>query len=84
MKMRVEGKPKHKDVSKKKDAIALLTNVKSIAYNFKSQKMLPHALHDLTRSLYKYRQMPGKSLTAFLVQFENLDAVSTACGRSIG
>jgi len=84
MRIRVEGKSNHKMISKEKDTIKLLENVKSTAYNFKSQKELSHALHKATRSFYLQQQSPRHTLPEFLQQFENLDAVTTTCGGSIG
>jgi hypothetical protein len=65
------------DILGKSDAIALLTAIKRISFNFQSQKFEPQSISEAMRQFYAYRQGPNVALQAYLEQFtNNVDVVT--------
>jgi hypothetical protein len=65
------------------DGIGLLKAIKTIAYNFESQKYLVHALHEAKRRFYNTIQR-GVTVQVYFEQFNNNVEVVEHCGGSLG
>ena len=50
------------DISPNKDPIGILTNIKTIMFQFQTSKYMPHAIHDCKRRLYLIRQDRDKTV----------------------
>ena len=68
MHMKVEALDNYESMSGNSEGIELLKSIKSIAFNFQSQKYLPHALHKALRSFY-FQSQKGSSGQQYLKQF---------------
>ena len=84
MRAKIESLDNYVDMSGNSIGLDLLQGIKSIVYNFQSQKFLPHALHDAKRKFYGCYQ--GKMVTpqAYLEQFQNTVDVIEHCGGTVG
>jgi hypothetical protein len=76
---RVEALPNYKEMSEEFDALALLKAIKSIAYNFQSQKYKPNALNDSKRRLYVLVQGTFVTCQVYVDRFENCIDVIQHC-----
>ena len=83
MRQKLEAHESFAGVSSTGDGLGLLRLVKGVAFQFQSQKYLPHALHEALKRYYNCSQ--GKYATAqvYLEHFQNVIAVVTECGGSI-
>ena len=46
----------HEEISSDRDPIGLLTNIKTIMFQFQTTKYMTYAIHDFKRRLYLIRQ----------------------------
>ena len=83
MRQKVEAHESFAGVSSTGDGLGLLKLVKSIAFQFQSQKYLPHALHEALKRYYNCSQGKYASTNAYLEHFQNVVAVVTESGGSI-
>ena len=65
------------------DGLSLLKAIKDMAYNFQSQKYLPHSLHESNRRIYLCAQGWFATTQVCLEQFQNLVDVIEHSGGSI-
>jgi hypothetical protein len=75
---------KYGAMSEEFHSLALLKAIKSIAYNFQSQKYKPNALNKGKRRLYVLIQDRFTTCQAYLDRFQNCIDVIQHCGGSIG
>jgi hypothetical protein len=83
MRQKLEAHESFAGVSTTGDGLGLLKLVIGVAFQFQSQKYLPHALHEALKRYYNCAQ--GKYATAqvYLEHFQNVIAVVTESGGSI-
>jgi hypothetical protein len=83
MRQKLEAHESFAGVLSTGDRLGLLRLVKGVAFQFHSQKYLPHALHEALKRYYNCAQ--GKYATAqvYLEHFQNVIAVVTESGGSI-
>ena len=84
MRQKVEALATFARMSMDNDGLALLQAVKDTAFNFQSQKYLPHALHEAKRRFYMCSQGKYATTQAYLEQFQNTIDVIEHCGVGIG
>ncbi|KAI2493199.1 hypothetical protein MHU86_21348 [Fragilaria crotonensis] len=83
MRQKLEAHETFAGVSTTGDGLGLLKLVKGIAFQFQSQKYLPHALHEALKRYYNCSQGKFASAQAYLEHFQNVIAVVTESGGSI-
>jgi hypothetical protein len=66
------------------DGLSLLMAIKSQAFNFQSQKYLPHALHESLKRLYNCYQAKHMTTQMYLEQLQTVVDVIQHCSGSIG
>jgi hypothetical protein len=84
MRAKLESKKSHVVVSAASDGIELLKNIKSIMFNFQSQKYGPMALHESKKRLYQLSQDKHTTPQVYLERFRNSIDVIEHCGGMIG
>jgi hypothetical protein len=87
MRQKLEAFKGFDDISSAGDGIRLLEAIKTLTYNYQSQKYLPHAIHETKRRFYTFGQ--GKSSTVyyheqFLNIVEVLDTIKAPVGIDAG
>ena len=83
MRQKLEALDGFDSISTGGNGIQLLKSIKSLTYNFQSQKYLPHSLHETTRRFYLFSQ--GKLPTViYHEQFVNMVEVIDTIKGSIG
>jgi hypothetical protein len=66
------------------NGIELLKNIRTVMYNFQSQKYGPMALHESKRQFYVILQDKHMTVTVYLERFQNGVEVIKHCGGTIG
>ena len=84
MRQKVEASPKFRDISESANSIELLKAIKKIAFNYQSQKHLPHSVHEAKKQFYNFYQTRHMSTPAYLETFQNLVDVIEHTGGIIG
>jgi hypothetical protein len=84
MRQKVEATVGYNEISEQANSIELLKIIKTIAFNFQSQKHLPHALHEAKRRCYSLIQTRNMTTQAYLELFQNTVDVIEHTGGSIG
>ena len=84
MRQKVEATVGYNEISEQANSIELLKIIKTIAFNFQSQKNLPHALHEAKRRFYTLIQTRNMTTQAYLELFQNTVDVIEHTGGSIG
>ena len=84
MRQRVEALDNFDAMSSAGDSLALLKAIKGIAFNFQSQKYLPHSLHESKRRFYTTSQGKYSTTQSYLEHFQNMVDVVKHSGGSIG
>jgi hypothetical protein len=83
MRQKLEALDSFEATSTAGDGIALLKSIKSLTFNFQSQKYLPHSIHETKRRFYLFSQ--GKmSTVTYHEQFLNIVEVLHTIRASIG
>ncbi len=83
MRQKLEALDDFETISATGDGIGLLKAIKSLTFNFQSQKFLPHSIHETKRRFYMFSQ--GKmSTVAYHEQFLNLVEVLDTIKANIG
>jgi hypothetical protein len=72
------------DILLKSDALGLLRSIRQIAYNFKSQRFEPHAVHNAIKQFYVYQQGRHVTTQEYLDTFNNNVDVVLYCGGTLG
>jgi hypothetical protein len=83
MRQRLEAHELFAGVSSTGDGLGLLKLVKGVAFQFQSQKYLPHALHEALKRYYNCAQGKYATTQVYLEHFQNVIAVVTESGGSI-
>jgi hypothetical protein len=84
MRARVEALDNYEVMSSEGDSILLLKAIKSLVYNFQSQKYHPLAIYDGMRRFYMIYQEKHTSCQVYLEKFQNCVDVLEHCGGSVG
>ena len=84
MRQKIEAIETYSTVSAEGDSIGLLKIIKAIAYNFQSQKYLPHALHEAKKTFHLLYQPRHMTVPAYLEVFQNTVDVIGHIGGIIG
>ncbi len=84
MRQKLEGLDGFGAMSATGSGIDLLKAIKDIAFNFQSQKYLPHALHESKRRFYLCSQGRLATTQAYLEQFQNVVDVIEHSGGLLG
>ena len=83
MRQKIESHDLFAGVSSVGDGLGLLKLIKGVAFQFQSQKYLPHALHEALKRYYNSAQGKFANTQAYLEQFQNVVAVVTESGGSV-
>ena len=83
MRQNIEALDTFDTISSAGDGLSLLKAIKDMAYNFQSQKYLPHSLHESNRRIYLCAQGWFATTQVCLEQFQNLVDVIEHSGRSV-
>ena len=83
MRQKLEAHETFTGVSNTGDGLGLLKLVTSVAFQFQSQKYLPHALHEALKRYYNCSQGKFATAQAYLQHFQNVLAVVTESGGLI-
>ena len=83
MRQKLEAHGTFTGVSSAGDGLGLIKAVKSIAFQFQSQKYLSHALHESLKRYYNCAQGKFATTQAYLDHFKNVLEVVTTSGGSI-
>ncbi len=81
---KLESVGNHQAISVASNGIELLKNIKTIMYNFQSQKYGPLGLHESKRRFYLMSQDKHMTVTIYLERFQNSVEVIDHCGGTIG
>ena len=81
---KLESVGNHQAISVASNGIELLKNIKTIMYNFQSQKYGPLGLHESKRRFYLMSQDKHMTVTIYLERFQNSVEVIEHCGGTIG
>jgi hypothetical protein len=84
MRQRLEALPSFNTMSTKGDSIGLLKAIKSLVYNFQSQKYLPHSLHLAAQQFYNCKQSKRMTTQSYIEEFQSRVDVIKESGGSIG
>jgi hypothetical protein len=84
MRQRLEALPNFNTMSTKGDSVGLLKAIKSLVYNFRSQKYLPHSLHLAAQQFYNCKQSKRMTTQAYIEEFQSRVDVIKESGGSIG
>jgi hypothetical protein len=76
---RIEALDEHEDISNQGDSIKLLKAIKSLVFNFESQKYRPLAIHDGMRQFYNIYQDKHATCQSYLEKFQNCVDVLDHC-----
>ena len=71
MRQRIEALDIFMGMAAEGDGLALIKAIKNVAFNFQSQKYLPHSLHESKRRFYLSQQGKHSTTQAYLEQFQN-------------
>jgi hypothetical protein len=83
MRQRLEALDEFAYIKANGDCIRLLKAIRSLTFNFQSQKFLPHSIHEARRRFYLFSQ--GKLPTAtYYEQFLNIVEVIESIDGNIG
>ena len=83
MRQKVEASDLFSGVAIDGDGLGLLKIIKGVAFQFQSQKYLPHALHEALKRYYNCQQGKFSTTQVYLEHFRNVIAVVTESGGSI-
>ena len=84
MRQKIEASDKYQEMSATADSMELLKTIKTISFNFQSQKHLTHAIHEAKKQFYALYQTRHMTLTMYLDTFQNLVDVIEHTGGIIG
>jgi hypothetical protein len=85
MRAKIEAQPTFDDVYRTLNGLNLpLVMINDLVYQFRSQKYLPHSIHEAMRRLVTFQQGKGVPAATYLEQFQNLVNVATYTGESAG
>ena len=84
MRQPLESANNFQTISTSGDAIELLKLIKSITYNYQSQRYMPQAIHEAKKGLYQCYQAPNMSMQTYYDRFINLVDVIEHIGVTIG
>ena len=84
IRQKIEATEDFSNIAPNGNAIELLKIIKDIAYNFQSQKYMPHALHEAKKRLYNCYQARHTTTQAYLESFQNCLDVVNHIGGTIG
>jgi hypothetical protein len=84
MRAKLESISSHQQIVVAADGIALLKNIKTVMYNFQSQKYAPLALHESKKRFYVLTQDKHTTVPVYLERFQNSVEVIEHCGGTIG
>lgn len=84
MQAKVEAQPGYNNVNANKDGIELLHLIKTVAFNYQSQKYLPHAVHKAKWHFYNCAQGRTATVQEYLEQFKNVVSVLDTMGAVVG
>jgi hypothetical protein len=81
---RIEALDNYQDMTNQSDSIKLLKSIKSLVFNFESQKYRPLAIHEGMKRFYSIYQDKHATCQSYLEKFQNCVDVLDHCGGSIG
>jgi hypothetical protein len=84
MRQRLEELDNFEQMSTQGDSIGLLKAIKSLVYNFQSQKYLPHSLHLAAQQFYSCKQSKRMTTQSYIKEFQSRIDVIKESGGSIG
>lgn len=84
MRAKLESISSHQTIAAASDGIELMKNIKTVMYNFQSQKYAPLALHESKKRFYALTQDKHTTVTVYLERFQNSVEVIEHCGGTIG
>jgi len=84
MRQKIEALHDFEEMSTNGDGLALLKAIKNTAFNFQSQKYLPHSLYESTRRFYMTVQGKYMTTQAYLEQIQNMIDVIGHTGGMVG
>ena len=84
LRQKLEALHDFEEMSTNGDGLALLKAIKNTAFNFQSQKYLPHSLYESTRRFYMTVQGKYMTTQAYLEQFQNMIDVIGHTGGMVG
>jgi hypothetical protein len=83
MRQRLEALGNFKQMSTQGGSIALLKAIKSLVYNFQSQKYLPHSLHLAAQQFYSCKQSKRMLTQSYIEEFQSCIDMIKESGGSI-
>jgi hypothetical protein len=83
MQAKLEASPDYDETQEANDGIELLKLIKTIAFNFQSQKYLPHAIHEAKRRFFMHYQGRTTTPQEYLEQFKSNKDVLDLIGATI-
>ena len=84
LRQKIEALHDFEEMSTNGDGLALLKAIKNTAFNFHSQKYLPHSLYESTWHFYMTVQGKYMTTQAYLEQFQNMIDVIGHTGGMVG
>jgi hypothetical protein len=81
MRQKLEAHELFAGVSSTGDGLGILKLVKGVAFQFQSQKYLPHALHEALKRYYNCAQGKYATTQVYLEHFQNMIAVGSIAGH---
>lgn len=84
MRQKLEALDTFETISTTSNGLDLLKAIKTIVFQFQSQKYLPHALHEAKRRFYMCYQGKFTTTAIYLEQFQNMIDVIQQSGGGIG
>jgi Reverse transcriptase (RNA-dependent DNA polymerase)/Zinc knuckle len=84
LRAKLESRPNHAAIEAASDSIGLLKNIRTVMFQFQSQRYGPLALHEAKRRFYLYTQDKNTSCQQYYETFRNNVEVIEYCGGAMG
>lgn len=72
MRAQLEASKNWPKIKREKDGLKLLTEIKTICFNYQSQKYSPQAVHEAQYRFYHFHQGQNMTIQAYLEKFQNI------------
>ena len=84
LRAKLESRPDHAEVEATSDSLRLLRNIRTVMFQFQSQRYAPLALHEAKRRFYVFTQEKAMTCQQYYETFRNNADVIEYCGRVLG
>ena len=83
MRVKLESRPNHETIESTADSIGLLENIRTVMYQFQSERYAPLALHDAKRRFYTFAQDKHTTCQQYHETKNNAEVIEY-CGGALG